>query len=168
MTYSTSFTDPSGSYPAYSQAPLSNPYRQISSTRSPTYGKLIALTPPKAPSRRPLNEAGYINPRTEASMSRSMSGPSLPSAPPRPYEEMRSIGHDFVERRRRNVQRPRRQRKIIMRQAAMPSTLRSSQAEDLSGSIDSFLAHSGSSSYESHSPYVATSSHSPYGHSGSR
>lgn len=37
-----SLTDTANSYPAYSQAPLSNPYRQMTS-RSPNYGKLAAL-----------------------------------------------------------------------------------------------------------------------------
>ena len=112
-------------------------------------------------SRRRLNEVGYTNPSTEASMSRSMSGPSLPSMPPKTYEEVRNVGREFVERRRRTAHRPRRERKILLRQAVLPSTLRSSQAEDVSGSIDSFLAHS-ASSYGSIPPYTTTSSHGTY------
>ena len=112
-------------------------------------------------SRRRLNEVGYTNPSTEASMSRSMSGPSLPSMPQKTYEEVRNVGREFVERRRRTVHRPRRERKILLRQAVLPSTLRSSQAEDMSGSIDSFLAHSGTS-YDSIPHYTTSSTHSSY------
>ena len=159
------FADAPNSYPSYSQAPLSNPYRPDGSSRSSTnYGKLAALTDSDPSSRRRLNEAGYTNPRTEASMSRSMSGPSLPSVPPRAYEEVRNVGREFVERRRHNVYRPRRQKKLIMRQAVLPSSSRTSREEDMSGSIDSFLAHS-SSSYESPPSYVPSSSHGPYGSS---
>ena len=96
-------------------------------------------------------------------MSRSMSGPSLPSMPPNTYEEVRNLGREFVERRRVSMHRPRHERKIRMRQAAaLSSTLRPLEAQDVSGSIDSFLAHS-TSSFDSPPHYaVSGSSHDGY------
>ena len=149
------------SYSPYSQPPLSSPYRQDLTRSSSTYGKLTSLVTSDPPSRRRLNEVDYTNPSTQASMSRSMSGPSLPSMPPKTYEEVRNVGREFVERRRRTLHRPRRERKILFRQAVLPSTLRSSQAEDVSGSIDSFLAHS-TSTYEPIAPYTTSATHGTY------
>ena len=148
------------SYAPYSQAPLSTSYRADIS-RSPSYGKLTNLVTSDPPSRRSLNGLGYTNPRTQASMSRSMSGPSLPSIPPKTYEDVRNVGREFVERRRRALHKPRRERKLFIRQAVLPSTLRSSPGEDLSGSIDSFLAHT-TPSYENIPSYSTSASHGSY------
>ena len=95
-------------------------------------------------------------------MSRSMSGPSPPSIQSSTYQEVRNLGREFAERRRGFLHRPRRERKLRVRQALLPSTTRPIyEAQDVSGSIDSFIAHS-TSSYDSPSPYATTTSHSSY------
>ena len=108
-----------------------------------------------------LNRAGYSNPSTEPSLSRSMSGPPslmLPTSilPSSTYGEFREAGREVARQRRRNVAQVRREHKARTRRAGMlPSIPRdsgSSQAEILSGPIDSFAAHS-SSSYGGRSSY---------------
>ena len=97
------------------------------------------------PSAHRLKHAGYTIPSTEAPLSRSMSGPLVPSIlPSSTLEEVRNIGREFVARQRRRINKPRRDRKINYRQALLPSNASagSSQAEDVDGSIDSFTAHS--------------------------
>lgn len=76
---------------------------------------------------------------------------------------------EVARQRRRNIHESRRQSKLLLRRTMLPSTpvIRPSEVDYLSGSIDSFVAHSGSSSYESHSAYGRTpstsSSHGGYG-----
>ena len=150
----------SNSYQSYSQAPISNPYRVSAPSRSPSqYGKLRISLPHTFRCSHRLNEAGYSS--AEASVSRSMSGPHIPSIPARTYEAVRNVGREFAERYPRRPN-PRRAKKLIVRQTMLPSTSRSSQAEDVSGSIDHLLGHSGSS-FDSNSPYAASSSHGAYG-----
>lgn len=97
-----------------------------------------------------LKSAGYPMPSTDPPLSRSMSGPQVPTILPSSsyYEEVRHIGREFARQRRR-LTKPRRERKITYRQAVLPSNTSagSSQAEDMSRSIDSFTAQS-ASSYE--------------------
>lgn len=112
-------------------------------TRSPPQtGKLgffCLITSPPSPHR--LRETGYSIPSTEPSLSRSMSGPLVPSIlPSSTYEEVRNIGREFIARQQRRSHR--RERKVHYRQAMLPSNASagSSQAEDGNGSIDSFTA----------------------------
>ena len=113
-----------------------------------------------------LRVSGYTS---EASLSRSMSGPPGPSIlPSSAYGGFRDAEREVARQRRRNIHESRRQSKLLMRRAMLPSTpgIRPSEVDYLSGSIDSFVAHSGSS-YDNHGAYVrtptATSGHGGYG-----
>ena len=116
-----------------------------------------------------LNEIGYPSNSNEDSISRSMSGPPpgpmLPSSilPSSTYGDFRDAGREVARQRRRNVEHSRRQEKMRMRRAAalLPSIQDpgSSQALDVSGSIDSLAAHSNSSyPHGSRSEYSSISS----------
>ncbi|KAL6714513.1 hypothetical protein ACLMJK_007938 [Lecanora helva] len=145
---SISTTDGFGSYPSYQDAVPSG-YRDTSS-----YG---------ASSRSP-SQRDYT---TEASLSRSMSGPPGPSIlPSSAYGGFRDAEREVARQRRRNVYESRRQSKLLMRRTMLPSTpgIRPSEVEILSGPIDSSVAQS-SASYDSHSAYGRTPSTSS-GHGG--
>ncbi|KAF6228150.1 hypothetical protein HO133_007880 [Letharia lupina] len=131
-----------GSYPYPSDTMTS--YRDTSS-----YG------PSRSPSQR-----GYTNPSTEASLSRSMSGPSGPSIlPSSAYGGFRGLEREVARQRQRKLHESRRQSKLLLRRTMLPSTpyARPGEADTESGSIDYLLAHSGSS-YDSHSAYGRTPS----------
>jgi hypothetical protein len=104
-----------------------------------------------------LNFLGY----TEASLSRSMSGPPGPSIlPSSAYSAFREPGREIARRRRRrNIPESRRQSKLLHRRAVLPSISDAgpSEADYGIGSIDFFAAHSGSS-YDSHGAYGRTPS----------
>ena len=107
-----------------------------------------------------LKHSGYTNPSTEASLSRSMSGPSGPSIlPSSAYGGIRDVGRDVARQRQRKLHESRRQSKLLLRRTMLPSNLyaRPSEAYTESGSIDYLLAHSGSS-YNSHGAYGRTPS----------
>ena len=124
--------------------------------------------------RQWLMTAGYSNPSTEASLSRSMSGPPLgpmlPSSilPSSTFGEFRDAARDVGRQRRRNPAYSRRENKVRVRRATtlLPSIQDpgSSQVLDVSGSIDSLAAQSNSSYSGSRSPYPSSSSvHGTYG-----
>ena len=107
-----------------------------------------------------LKHLGYTNPSTEASLSRSMSGPSGPSIlPSSAYGGFRDVEREVARQRQRKLHESRRQSKLLLRRTMLPSTpyARPGEADTESGSIDYLLAHSGSS-YDSHNPYVRTPS----------
>ncbi|CAD6573761.1 MAG: hypothetical protein ASARMPREDX12_006231 [Alectoria sarmentosa] len=111
------------------------------------------------PSRSP-SQRGYTNPSTEASLSRSMSGPSGPSIlPSSAYGGFRDVEREVARQRQRKLHESRRQSKLLSRRTMLPSTpyARPSEADTESGSIDYLLAHSGSS-FDSHSAYGRTPS----------
>ena len=97
-------------------------------------------------------QSGY----TEPSISRSMSGPSVgPSIlPSSAYSGFRVEEREISRQRRRNLHEARRQSKLLHRRAVLPSSasVRPSEVETLSASIDSFAALS-ASSYDSHGAY---------------
>ena len=96
-----------------------------------------------------------------------MSGPPGPNIlPSSAYGGFRNAEREVARQRRRNIHESRRQAKLHMRRAVLPSTpgIRPSEVDYLSGSINSFVAHSGSS-YESAGPYARTPSTSS-GHGG--
>ena len=115
---------------------------------------ILAQSPRPCPLHCGLKHAGYSNPSTEASLSRSMSGPLVPSIlPSSTYEEVRNIGREFVARQqRKKFNRPRREKKLDFRRALLPSNASagSGQAEDVNSSIDSFTAQSSSSFDNTH------------------
>ena len=107
-----------------------------------------------------LRHSGYTNPSTEASLSRSMSGPSGPSIlPSSAYDGFRDVGREVARQRQRKLHESRRQSKLLLRRTMLPSNLyaRPDEAYTESGSIDYLLAHSGSS-YNSHGAYGRTPS----------
>ncbi|KAK3175237.1 hypothetical protein OEA41_002484 [Lepraria neglecta] len=85
-----------------------------------------------------------------------MSGPSVgPSIlPSSAYSGFRVEEREIARQRRRNIHEVRRQSKLLHRRAVLPSnaSIRPSEVETVSASIDSFAAHS-ASSYDSHGAY---------------
>lgn len=107
-----------------------------------------------------LNESGYPNPSTEASMSRSMFGPPGPNIlPSSTFGEFRDVEREGARQRRRNNRQSRRENKMRLRRTMLPSIPDAveTQADVVSDSIDCFAAHS-HSPYGSHSSYGRTSS----------
>lgn len=95
-----------------------------------------------------------------------MSGPPGPSIlPSSAYGGFRDAEREVARQRRRNIHESRRQSKLLLRRTMLPSPagIRPSEVDYLSGSIDSFVAHSGSSSYDSHSAYRTPSTSSGHG-----
>ena len=89
-----------------------------------------------------------------------MSGPSGPSIlSSSAYGGFRDVEREVARQRQRKLNESRRQSKLLRRRTMLPSTLyaRPGEADTESGSIDYFLAHSGSS-YDSHSAYGRTPS----------
>ena len=89
-----------------------------------------------------------------------MSGPSGPSIlPSSAYSDFRVEQREIARQRRRNLHDTRRQSKLLRRRVVLPSnaSVRPSEVEPVSASIDFFAAHSGSS-YDSHGAYGRNSS----------
>ena len=96
-----------------------------------------------------------------------MSGPPGPSIlPSSAYGGFRDAEREVARQRRRNIHESRRLAKLQMRRTMLPSNpgIRPSEVDYLSGSIDSFVAHSGSS-FDSAGAYARTPSTSS-GHGG--
>lgn len=107
-----------------------------------------------------LNASGYSFSSAEGPHPRSMSGPPVPSVrivPSSTYDEFKDVAREIARQRRQNLHQPRRENKLRLRKAMLPSISNAglSKAEDLSGSIDCLTAHS-TSSYDRSPSYVHT------------